>query len=568
MLSVVVIWLYMMVTMFLLGYGILTGVAHFCPYKIRHQDSYVMCGLAGATVYAQFYSIFAQVGRTANLLLCGICLAVCIFRRKRLLADLRDIWQKVRGKQFLLLLFVFFLCAYGTSRGIIHYDTSLYHAQSIRWIEEYGLVKGLGNLHCRLAYNSASFALSALYSMAFLGGQSYHCAAGFLAFLTACVCLRPEGLVGKKQLKASAFARVMGIYYLFVIFDEMISPASDYFMVLTAFYLIIRWMDLLEERETSFFPYAMLCVLGVFSMTVKLSAALILLLVIKPAGVLLKEKRWKETGLFFLLGIVTAAPYLIRNLLISGWLVYPFTGIDIIRADWKIPQGIAAYDAKEIQVWGRGYSDVTQYGRAPWEWLPEWFRGLGTTDQLFVLAAVLSAAVFFLRLLCFFAKAWKHKSIAAAGRGDALLLEGTVCVCFLFWIFSSPLIRYGCVYVYLTSAVVWGDVLTEFFRNKQSTAGQLKRCLEWAVTFGIALFLLYKTAAFGAETAASYVNAYWIYQKDYENYETKSYEIDGFTFYCPVTGDKTGYKDFPSSPAKAQIGLRGDTIGDGFLFRE
>ena len=110
-------------------------------------------------------------------------------------------WRNIfsKGAAWLLLasVLLFLLYAYGTSRGILHYDTALYHAQSIRWIEEYGIVKGLGNLHCRLAYNSASFALSALYSMAFLGGQSYHCAAGFLAFLLALVCLEAAEALGR-----------------------------------------------------------------------------------------------------------------------------------------------------------------------------------------------------------------------------------------------------------------------------------------------------------------------------------------------------------------------------------
>ena len=44
----------------------------------------------------------------------------------------------------------------------MHVDTGLYHAQAIRWIEEYGVVCGLGNLHSRFAYNSAAFALCAL----------------------------------------------------------------------------------------------------------------------------------------------------------------------------------------------------------------------------------------------------------------------------------------------------------------------------------------------------------------------------------------------------------------------
>ncbi|MDE5599017.1 MAG: hypothetical protein K2J04_14465, partial [Lachnospiraceae bacterium] len=183
MLSVILIWLYMLATAFLLGYGILNSLTYVCPYQVKRWDSYVMCGLAGITVYAQTFSIFVQVGLIANVVLVGICLVIACLCRKRLRAELLKKMEKlqdgdkaVRKKTiwmtaFLVLLFLLF--SYGASRGIIHYDTGLYHAQSIRWIEEYGIVKGLGNLHCRLAYNSASFALSALYSFAFLGGRSY-----------------------------------------------------------------------------------------------------------------------------------------------------------------------------------------------------------------------------------------------------------------------------------------------------------------------------------------------------------------------------------------------------------
>ena len=72
MLSVILIWLYMLVTAFLLGYGILHCLTYVCPYQVKRWDSYVMCGLAGATVYAQAFSIFASVGLIANMVLVGI----------------------------------------------------------------------------------------------------------------------------------------------------------------------------------------------------------------------------------------------------------------------------------------------------------------------------------------------------------------------------------------------------------------------------------------------------------------------------------------------------------------
>jgi len=561
----------MIVTAFLLGYGILTGISSFIPYRVKRWDGHLMCGLAGATVYAQFFSMFAPVGAAANLLLIIICLAIVFLCRKELREDWKlfcGVWRttgRTSGKMVpvkgLLPLLLFLLYAYGTSRGILHYDTALYHAQSIRWIEEYGIVKGLGNLHCRLAYNSASFALSALYSMAFLGGQSYHCAAGLLAFVVALVCTELSGLFKRKKLRPSDFARVACIYYLLMIYDEMVSPASDYFMVLTAFYLVIRWMDLTEEKEKAVFPYAMLCVLGVFLMTVKLSAALIVLLVCRPAAALLREKRWKEIAIYIGLGLLTAAPFLLRNVWLSGWLIYPFTGLDLFSVDWKIPKGTAAYDAKEIQVWGRGYSDVAKFDMPIGEWMPAWFRGLGGMDKLLVLMAMLSAAIFVLRLILWLVRREKEGS-------GSLFLEGVVSLCFLFWLFSSPLIRYGCVYVYLTTAVVWGDVCTEFFGNCRRSGRRAGQYAEKVCMLFIGLFLLYKGAAFGKELAASYVDDYWLYQKDYDNYAVRSYEIDGIRFYYPAEGDRVGYDSFPSSSAEAQIRLRGDGIEDGFQYAE
>lgn len=619
MLSVILIWSYMFLTTYLTGYGILRGVTRATPYRVRHQDAYLVCGLAGVTVYAQFFSLLGPVGLAANLLLCLWCVLTAWYFRRELAGQVRETWKSVlenksgeRGKM-LAAGFLFLLFAYGASRGMIHYDTGLYHAQSIRWIEEYGVVKGLGNLHCRLAYNSSSFALSALYSMAFLGGQSFHCGAGFLALILSGVCLEAVGSLRKRRLRTSDFARVMGIYYLVNIFDEMVSPASDYFMVLIAFYIVIRWLGLLEEETKEILPYGMLCVLGVFLMTVKLSAALILLLVIYPACLLLREKRWKEIGKYLLLGIVTALPFFIRNVLLSGWLVYPFTRIDLFDVMWKIPRGLADYDAKEIQVWGRGYTDVTRYDISVKEWLPGWFRSLAGSDKLFTAAAVTAMGVLFVYGIGMLCGLWKR-------RWNILLVQAVTAGSFLFWLCTSPLIRYGCVYVYLTPAVVFGGIYDAVLSGGVKCGGRATRtgsvgCSRRATWTGsvrcsrkafridsagdtsegsrpedwqagdsrcsgtvsgwrkifslcaaaaVTLLLVYKMAALGKEIVSSYVNDYWIVQKDYENYETLPYEIEGVTFYYPVQGDQAGYEAFPSAPSKVEVEFLGADIRDGF----
>lgn len=96
------------------------------------------------------------------------------------LENSKSLWCKKNKAVWLLYAGLTLLFAYGSSRGYMHYDTGLYHAQAIRWIEEYGVVPGLANLHSRFGYNSASFALSAFFSETWLIGRPMHCVAGFL----------------------------------------------------------------------------------------------------------------------------------------------------------------------------------------------------------------------------------------------------------------------------------------------------------------------------------------------------------------------------------------------------
>ena len=547
MVSVILIWIYMTVTCYITGYSVLTGICRKGNYQIRKESSYLFTGIVLMTVYAEIFSLFGGVSFLANALLLVICLICFLVKKEELAGRFRHIRLTVTPQRVILILVLFFLFAYGTASGLEHYDTGLYHAQSIRWIEEYGVIRGLGNLHSRLAYNSAAFPWAALYSFRFLGGQSFHCGAGFLAWLLSVVCVSRFWEKGSRRFRLSDFARVMAVYYLFNIFDEMISPASDYFMVLLVFYVVIRWLMLVEGGVTDYFPYAMLCVLGVTILTMKLSGAVILLLVFYPAIQMLRQKRWKETGCFLLTGFLTALPYFIRNVLLSGWLVYPFTSIDLFDLPYKIPKGAAEYDAREIKVWGRGYSDVTRYGEGITEWFPDWFRSLSLTDKGFFLLAV-SGLVLLVGIVLGTLIRKKKDQL------PVLFSVGVVNVCFVFWMATSPLVRYGCVFLWLTAVLDWGYVYVTWIQKLDR--GRI------AFLFLI-LLGIYKAGAFGIENVRSFTTEYFVKQKDYEHFDTIAYDMHGYTFYYPKEGDRTGYDAFPAAPWQKEDILIGETIQEG-----
>ncbi len=555
MLTVLLNWCYILFTAFCLGYGISRLTEKHLSCRIRGLDSVLMAGIVAATVYAQFFSIFCKVGLAANLVLVGGCGMILLLCRKTLLRDLKA-WAADCGKLRLLVAAgLFLLWGYFTSRGYIHYDSDLYHAQSIRWIEEYGVVKGLGNLHERFAYNSASFALSALYSMKFLLGKSLHTLSGFFAFLLSLTAMDVTAAWRRKKLLLSDYARIAAIYYLTTIWDEVVSPASDYSIMCMIFFIVIKWLGELErQRETkeeNCAPYALLCVAGVYALTLKLTAGLILLLLIKPAYLLLRDRRFKEIGIYLGTGLLVAAPWVIRTVLISGWLVYPFPALDLFTFDWKMSAEVAQVDAAQIKTWARGLYDAAKMGVPFSEWFPAWFlRELTGTEKLLIVADLAGCA--FTAVCAVAALVRRMVSHEKQPRKDELLVLGTLCCSYLFWQLSAPMVRYGYAYILLVAALNMGYAAQRWLRWDG-----LLRCL-------ILLYGIYKLGMMGLYVKDTCTDDRYLWQTDYGTYELGNYEVGSITFYYPLQGDRTGYDPFPAAPAQGGFELRGDDLSDGF----
>lgn len=550
MLSVSFSFIYLAVTAFFLGFAVRMGVKKVFGYEMRELSGILYAGLALATVYAGFYSLFSGVRFGANLGMVLFCLLVAIFGKQEVESYIFEIKKQLTPVKLLCLFALFLLFSYGTSRGYLHVDSGLYHAQAIRWIEEYGVVPGLANLHCRLAYNSSAFLLTALYSMSFLLKQSLHTVAGFMALVLAAKAFRVVEVFDRKRVFVSDFVKVALIFYLSMIYTEMMSPASDYFAMLFLFYIVLKWVELEEQKEKDITPYGMLCVLLAVTVTVKLSAVIMLLLVIKPAVILIKEKRYGQIGIYLALGVLAVVPYLARNIILSGWLVYPFPGIDLFSFDWKIPAGEALYDAEEIKVYAKGMTDVLLKDTPMKEWLPQWFTGLKGLEKIWVLGSfgsILAGGM------------WGVYQIVKKKTENLglLFLEGVLIAGYLFWQLGTPLVRYGYIYIlafpFFTAGLYYMTILG---RQKNSY-----------LLFGglLLLFFMYKGGNLITDVKNYAHKECYIRQQDYYTGPYESYEIDGVEFYVPLEYGQIGYEKFPSAPTERyDVELRGETLKEGF----
>ncbi|HBA50932.1 MAG TPA: hypothetical protein DCZ91_24675 [Lachnospiraceae bacterium] len=589
MLTIIFNWLYILFTCFCMGFVFSRFVEKYLNYSVKRLDSVCMAGLVMAAVYAQIFSLFGGVGAAANLILTAACIGACAALRHRMAVFLKCAWRNCPLPRRLVVLLMFFVWSYFTSRGYMVPDMNLYHGQSIRWIEEYGVVKGLGNLHMRFGYNSSVFALSALYSMKFLLGYSLHAVNGLIAFLLSTMVLEVLECFRRRKMLLSDYARAGAAYYLTTIWDEIIAPSSDYAVMCTLFFIVIKWLSQLEEedreRRENIAPYALLCVAAVYALTLKVTAGLILVLTVKPAYRLLAEKRWKEIGIYLLMGLVTAVPWMIRTVLITGWLLYPSAAIDLFRVDWKVPEEILRGDAYCIRTWGRGSNQLADGDRLL-VWFPNWFRNeLSLMEKILVLGDWISCVA-----------AAGMAAVAAIKRKreklDMLLVLVTMAVCYLFWQFNAPMPRYGYAYILLLAALLAGYIIEEMHSAAKLHATETEHATEEiqspegncpgpflkkghfmgkAIPAGVCYMVLtayglYKLYVCGCYIAGTYRLENYIWQETYVEGSQEHCEMDGVTIYYSSVSAWPGYDPFPAAPEppEFEFELRGEGLKDGF----
>jgi hypothetical protein len=364
----------------------------------------------------------------------------------------------------------------------------------------------------------------------------------------------------------------------------MVAPASDYFLSCLVFYIIIHWLDMYVKHERSYVPYILLALLGVYAITIKLSAAPMLLLTVVPIYKLFHDRTKEKMKAFWtsvILALVIAVPFLIRNIILSGWLLYPVTMLDFFGFYWEVPKGVAEFDAMEIRTFGRGYNDVAAYGNVPFsQWVPNWFAGITGLNKIMLVLALASIVIYIAYLVYFLlvvageksdklktlnrAKVFEISHRSMLNIADFLTIGGTLIGCFAFWFFSAPLIRYGVVYVWLLPAVILGR--TFIIAYNRLLNDDVKEIVVKVLIVVFMAWFIYKCVVVALEDNRHFNPEYLLKQQDYGTYEVDSFEMGSETIYYPVSGDQVGYDPFPSAThdITGEVELIGREIKDGF----
>ena len=153
-------------------------------------------------------------------------------------------------------------------------DTGLYHIASIKWSEEYPIVKGLANLHARLASNSNIFPMAAFFGERHVWGQVITGINPYLFLLMGYrILVEVQAWNVEKNWGLSLFYS----FYLGLCFFQLkafiASNSPDLSVAVFNFYLIFIFL-MPKKRLNSFSKIPLIAVLAFALPTYKLSCIL------------------------------------------------------------------------------------------------------------------------------------------------------------------------------------------------------------------------------------------------------------------------------------------------------
>jgi hypothetical protein len=460
MLLILISWAYILLLSLVYGYlttRVLDRLLASKEPEPPHLSILALLGLGTLTTIAGVYSFLGSIGWELNLLLLLGALGYGFWQR-------RGIWglgaYYARGLRanpwYLLLIMVMVtgLALLATALPPAYYDDGLYYLPFMKWMNAFPIVPGLGNLHPRLAFNSNWHLLSAVFSFSFLGKGTFNDLNGFLHILIGLYAVAGLKGLATGHFSVSNALRASMLIPTHLIVGYFNGPSADVPVIYFIWLVVVFWIQKGEKGTSWNFDRKALLIMffSVWACTIKLSAFPIAIIPAFIFGKELLKGKGKSLAILSGMAMLLALPWMGRNLVISGYLFFPFHQIDLFSFDWKIPKGMVEEEVRYIEAFAAGeslvkeipYPELQQMSFS--EWFPKWYRDLRTANRgifFLVIGLSLGFGIYLLQaLLRYPAKLFQKQA-------GYLILFLVIGAGLGFWFLKAPDFRFGYAFTVL-----------------------------------------------------------------------------------------------------------------------
>lgn len=437
-------------------------------------------GFAASIVLLQLWNLWLPIDRrTLWLLAIGATPGLAI--RARDATRPRDV-ARDRGRRGILILAAAWALAapwlaLHVSGQTSHYDTGLYHLQSVTWASSFPIVPGLANLHDRFGFNS-TFHLFAALCQALPGDIPASRVANPALFLAALGLL--VGLATD-----NAIPRALRVFSLLAIGPLVAQVPRSYFYGLAAEFavfamqsIIMTLLFLVWGRRVATasprYPMFVLPALCAVAITLKLSAAGFAVASVAACIAcafhqVRSGERPATTGplrLGLAVAGLTIALWMVRGIILSGYPMYPVAALSA-PVEWRVPPALVIDMNHWIQSWARTPQSHWANVLGNNSWVAPWMQRNGGELTLPVLIATTGLLLGVSALL-------RDRRMPSV-RLLAILAPPVIAL--PVWFFTAPDIRFAAGPIWLAATAILALGWTAVTRHRRSSA---LHTIEWA----------------------------------------------------------------------------------------
>lgn len=339
MLFILLSWIYILVVSAIIG----VSFQRVLNITKGHSVIIIILGFFGVTLLTSIWAIVWSVNWQFHFFLFLICSSLFFINKsftvnyiKKSINEFKSL--KIFSKVLFAIIFLLILAQCASPPFII--DNESYYIQTIKWLNEYGFVKGLVNLHLFLGQTSGWHVLQSAFNFSFLYDR-FNDLSGLILLLGNYYAITHLNDFSFKNKLNIADSIITLFPVLNVFFFQFIStPSPDMAIYVLSLIMVHQFLTCYEEFDKS--NFISLTAITLFAILIKPSVILFALLPIILFWryfIYTKSQTKSLLGMTFLvMGII-----MIKNSIITGNPFFPLTITNLFDLSWQLPSDIASY---------------------------------------------------------------------------------------------------------------------------------------------------------------------------------------------------------------------------------
>ena len=336
MLLIFISWLYILFTSINLG---------FCTNKIVgiKNHNFVITsflGLLSTTLFASIWAIFGRINIEFHSVLLILNLIIFFKFKSEINSIYNSFYQEFKNlnatlKFFIVAITTLIIAQCSSIPYVI--DNESYYIQTIKWLNGYGFVKGLGNLHIFYAQTSGWHIAQSAFNFSFLY-KNFNDLSGFcllLGNLFAIFKLNEYFSTTNKNYLIIGLLPLANVFF----FQFISAPSPDIPVYILTFIIFFYFIENFKNTTIETFNVTTLLVL--FALFIKVTSVALLIL---PIILLIPNFKSFAPKLIpiSIFGLLFLSLFVIKNSLLTGYPLFPFTRLEL-DSNHIIPRNVISF---------------------------------------------------------------------------------------------------------------------------------------------------------------------------------------------------------------------------------